>query len=426
MIGLVLTAGGARGAYQAGVLKRIGEIPALAESPSPFPIVTGASAGAINGAIVAAGSASFGDVTRLLAELWARLCVEQVFRADLLSLGRGAFGFVRDFFLGGLVGNTVTQGLLDASPLRAYLASALPLPAIADGIRKGHLYAVAVTATSYHSGRSFIFVQGRPGHPIWRKSRRVVLPVEITVDHVCASAAIPIVFRPVRIRSAAGNLYFGDGGLRLVTPLSPAIRLGATHVFAIGVRSRRAADSLERDEIVTAEESGMPGPEIVCPPLAQICGVLMNAIFLDHLDADVDHLQRMNELIRAYRADEPDGSSRPEPIVAHEPMRTVSPFVLSPSEDLALVAQRFAHRMPRIARYLMEGLGTPDAQSADLLSYLLFDAAYTRTLVDIGYRDASARIDEIEAFLRSGRAFARWSGAPGAAVGREVPDREAS
>lgn len=407
MVGLVLTAGGARGAYQAGVLKRLGEVPGLRDGPSPFPIVTGASAGAINGAMIASGSSSFGSATRALAALWARLSVEQVVRTDPISLARGGLGLMRDLCLGGLLGRTITQGMLDASPLRAHLERSLPLGGIANAIRAGHLYAVAISTTSYHSGRSFTFVQGRPGHPSWQKSRRVVLPVELTVDHVCASAAIPIVFPPVRIASAAGNLYFGDGGLRLVTPFSPAIRLGASHVMAIGVRSQRAAESLQREE--QAAES------LLCPPLAQVCGVFLNAIFLDHLDADLDHLKRMNELILAYHPGvEAAAAPRWAGPTVSEPMRVVTPLVVSPSEDLALVAQRFAHRMPRLVRYVMEGLGTPDAQSADLMSYLLFDASYTRTLVEIGYRDACARIDELEEFLRAKRPLAGRLAAPAA------------
>jgi NTE family protein len=407
MVGLVLTAGGARGAYQAGVLKRLGEVPGLRDGPSPFPIVTGASAGAINGAMIASGSSSFGSATPALAALWARLSVEQVVRTDPISLARGGLGLMRDLCLGGLLGRTITQGMLDASPLRAHLERSLPLGGIANAIRAGHLYAVAISTTSYHSGRSFTFVQGRPGHPSWQKSRRVVLPVELTVDHVCASAAIPIVFPPVRIASAAGNLYFGDGGLRLVTPFSPAIRLGASHVMAIGVRSQRAAESLRREE--QAAES------LLCPPLAQVCGVFLNAIFLDHLDADLDHLKRMNELILAYHPGvEAVAAPRWTGPTVSEPMRLVTPLVVSPSEDLALVAQRFAHRMPRLVRYVMEGLGTPDAQSADLMSYLLFDASYTRTLVEIGYRDACARIDELEAFLRAKPPLAGRLAAPAA------------
>jgi NTE family protein len=405
MLGLVLTAGGARGAYQAGVLKRIGEIPALADGPSPFAIVTGASAGAINGAMLAATSATLRDATQEVARLWGELEVEHVFRTDAFTLGWGALRLVRDFTLGGLLGTTVTSSFLDAAPLCKLIARILPRGGVAAAIQRGHLYALAITATSYHSGRSFTFVQGRPGHAVWVKSRRVVLPVEITPGHICASAAIPLVFPPVAIRSAAGELYFGDGGLRLVTPCSPAIRLGATHVLAIGVRSRRAADLLSREELGAAEETGAQGPHLFSPPLAQICGVFLNAIFLDHLDTDLDHLRRMNELIHAYAGGgepEPAGASVASGPAMSEPMRIVTPLALSPSEDLAMVAQRFAHRMPRLVRHLMDGLGTPDAQSADLMSYLLFDAAYTRALIQIGYRDAGERIDEIEAFLRAG------------------------
>src|SRR5262249_38822019 len=407
MLGLVLTAGGARGAYQAGVLKRIGEIPAFRDGPSPFAIVTGASAGAINGAAVAAGSAGFHQVTAQLAALWSQLRVEQVFRTDAISLGWGALGLLRDMALGGGLGRTVTPALFGTSPLRELLPQRPPphrvLAGIPAGIRQGDLFAVAVSATSYHSGRSFTFVQGRPGHPVWHKSRRVVLPVELTLDHVLASAAIPLVFPPVRVRSSAGDLYFGDGALRLVTPFSPAIRLGATRVLAVGVRSQRAADTLSREELATAEETGAAGSVLPSPPLAQICGVFLNAIFLDHLDGDLDHLRRMNELILAYgeletRKASPGGAAR-----VSEPMRLVTPLVVCPSEDLAMVAQRFAHRMPRVVRFVMDGLGTPDAQSADLMSYLLFDAAYTRALVDIGHRDATERIEEIESFLAVAR-----------------------
>jgi NTE family protein len=405
MLGLVLTAGGARGAYQAGVVRRIAELPALRDRPLPFPIVAGASAGAINGSILAARSESFVDAAREVASVWSELKAEQVFRTDLSALAWRGVTLARDFLLGGLLGHTVTHGLLDTAPLAALMERVFPPAGIAAGIARGDVYAVAVSATSYHSGRSYTFVQGRRGHPVWIKSRRVVVPVTLTHEHVLASGAIPIVFPPVRISSSRGELWFGDGGLRLVTPLSPAIRLGATHLFAVGVRSSRAADSLARDE---SADTAVPdaASRLLCPPLAQVCGVFMNAIFLDHLDADLDHLRRMNELVAAHASG--TGPTAPEtgaPLV--EPMRVVRPLVLSPSEDLALVAQRYAHRMPRLLRLVLEGLGTPDAQSADLMSYLLFDSAYTRTLVEIGYGDAGARIDEIEAFLADAGAFER-------------------
>jgi NTE family protein len=395
---MVLTAGGARGAYQAGVLKRIGEIRAFRLQPSPFAIIAGASAGAINGAMIAATSGDFCGGTERLAQLWADLSVDDVFRSDMMSLGCGGMRWVRDLALGGLLGGGTVQSLLDASPLRAHIAAHLPVDGIAQSIRDGHLYAVAVSATSYHSGKSYTFIQGKPGHPLWIKSRRVSLAVKLTLDHILASAAIPIVFPPVLVRSEVGECYFGDGGLRLVTPFSPAIRLGATRVFAIGIRCQGAADALTRDELRIGEESHGGLQSIGRPPLAQICGVFLNAIFLDHLDADLDHLQRMNQLVgsNGSRAGTKRGRGA-APV--HEPMRRVEPFVLSPSADLAVVAAAFAHKMPRAVRYVLDGLGTPNAQSADLMSYLLFDSSYTRALIDIGYNDAQTHIDEIEAFL---------------------------
>ena len=420
MQGLVLTAGGARGAYQAGVLKRLSELPSLRGRPSPFAIIAGASAGAINGTILAARSERFDEAGREVADVWSRLEAAQVFRTDLTAFARVGASLAHDFVLGRALGRTLTTGLLDTSPLESLLASVFPRRGIADAIARGDVYAVAVTATSYHSGRSFTFVQGRAGHPIWHKSRRVVLPVRLTHRHILASGAIPIVFPPVQIASAQGELWFGDGGLRLVTPLSPAIRLGATHLLAIGVRSARAAENLAREEA----SGGSAALRLFCPPLAQICGVFMNAIFLDHLDADVDHLRRMNELVAAHAAArESAGAGRAgdAPIALEEPMRVIAPLVVSPSEDLALVAQRFAHRMPRLLRYTLEGLGTPDAQSADLMSYLLFDSVYTRTLVEIGYADAGARADEIEAFLASSGALERRRPLP-----RPLPTRRSA
>jgi NTE family protein len=393
-VGLVLTAGGARGAYQAGVLKRIAEIPALRDGRSPFPIIAGASAGAINGAVVAGYSSSFRAGTLHLAKLWAQLRGSHVFRTDLATLAGTAARMLLDFVLGSVFGAGRIEGFLDASPLRAFLSTHLPLSRIGDTIARGDLYAFAVTATSYHSGRSYTFIQGMPGHPLWHKRRRVTMRATLTVDHVLASSAIPLVFPPIPVAIPGATAYFGDGALRLVTPLSPAIRLGAERVFAIGVRCTNSADDLLRTEMLPTD-GGTPPRVLRRPPLSQIAGVFMNAIFLDHLDADLDHLERMNELVAANTVGAA-GAGSPQ---VKEPMRIVPPLVINPSEDPALLASSMAHRMPRAIRILLEGLGTPDAQSADLVSYLLFDAAFTRALLDVGYRDADQRIDEIEAFL---------------------------
>lgn len=391
--GLVLTAGGARGAYQAGVLQRVGEIRSLRKAPAPFPIITGASAGAINGAGIAAYALHFGEGTRRLAALWSGLGFRDVMRTDLPALGKNGLKLALDLGLGSVIGAGRVEALFDSAPLRHFLHAHLPLDGIAKAIASRNLHAFAVTATGYHSGKAFTFVQGQPGHALWNKSRRVALSTTLSIDHILASSSIPLVFPPVPLAAAGGTAYFGDGALRLVTPLSPAIRLGADRVFAIGVRCQNTADDLLRSELST-DIAGTVN-ELRRPPLSQICGVFMNAIFLDHLDADVDHLQRMNALVAAYP---PLKLGRNAKSVA-EPMRVIEPMVISPSEDIAILAKTLAHRMPRSIRYLMDGLGTPDAQSADLMSYLLFDGAFTRELVQLGYRDAQKRIDEIEAFL---------------------------
>lgn len=396
MTALVLTAGGARGAYQAGVMKRISEVPAFANHSAPFSIITGASAGAINGAAIAAQYQNYSAASQLLVKLWSNLNASNVYRTDTLSLLQNVGRMGLDFALGGLIGAGRVRSLVDSAPLYEFLNASLNLDGIRRAVSEGGLYALAITATGYHSGRAFTFIEGKPGHPLWNKSRRIALRAEISIKHILASSAIPIVFPPIELLAGKSSAYFGDGAMRLVTPLSPAIRLGADRLLAVGVRCQESANSLLRSEW-SADEDFLS--ELKRPPLSQICGTLMNAIFLDHLDADLDHLKRMNAFVSEHQKLIDSAATLPsEP--EHEPMRTVTPLVISPSADIAVIAKTLEHRMPKSIRYVMEGLGTPDAQSADLTSFLLFDSAFTRELIQLGYRDASQRIDEIEAFLR--------------------------
>ncbi len=392
--GLVLTAGGSRGAYQAGVLKRIGEIPSLRGKPSPFPIVTGASAGAINGMMIAGGSEDFHGATRRLAQLWSQLQAKQVYRTDIRALLRNGLKLGLDAATGTLFGAGRVESLLDTSPLPAFLKEHLSPDGTARALAAGHLYALAVTATGYHSGKSYTFIEGQPGHPLWLKSRRVALKAKIGISHICASAAIPVVFPPAPIVIDGATAWFGDGALRLTTPMSPAIRLGASRVLAIGIRCANSANHLTRAELAPMVDD--VGHSLRRPPLSQICGVFMNAVFLDHLDADLDHLKRMNELIAAM----PDASREAVNGRMREPIKVVEPLAISPSEDLAVIANTMKHRIPGTVRYLLDALGRPDARSADLTSYLLFDSQFTRELIRIGYEDAGRQIDEIETFLR--------------------------
>lgn len=380
VLGLAMTGGGARGAYQAGVLKRIGEIPWVQNHGNPFPIIGGASAGAVNGAALAAGSDQFSEATQAVAELWGNLKPNDVFRCDLASQAHNSLIWILDLSFGGMMGGGNARSLLDATPLRHYLNSRLDCSRIQENIRRGHLYALAIAATNYNSGISYQFVQGKRGHPIWNRSRRVTLATKITVDHICASAAIPLVFQPVRLQTAHGTAYFGDGCLRLQQPLSPIIRLGAEKIFAIGVRGE------------TRTETQGPARD---PSLAQVLGVLFNVMFLDHLASDVEHLERLNQMLA-------DGHIT-SAATGGESMRPLEVMLVTPSVYLTEVAAHHQKDMPYLIQYFVNGLARDAASCSDLMSYLLFTPRYTRELIQLGYEDADERADEIEEYLFAGK-----------------------
>ena len=380
-LGLVMTGGGARGAYQAGVLKRIGEIRRIQEEGNPFPIIGGSSAGSVNGGALAAGCDEFSIATKILAKLWAELRPSDIFRCDALSQARNSMTWILDLSFGAVLGGGNAKSLLDATPLRQFLAAHLDTSRIQDNIRRGYLYALAISATNYNSGKSYLFIQGAKGHPMWNRSRRVTLATKITTDHICASAAIPLVFQPVQLKTAKGTAYFGDGCVRLQQPLSPVIRLGAERVFGIGVRG----ESLEHQEEAATDSE---------PSLAQVMGVLFNVMFLDHLATDVEHLDRLNKLMRDGRISQ----SRTEDC---ERMRPLATLLVTPSVDLSELARQHQKDMPYLIQYFVNGLGRDAVSCADLMSYLLFTPKYTRALIDIGYNDANNRIDEIEDFIFS-------------------------
>lgn len=378
-IGLVITGGGARGAYQAGVLKRIGELRRVQELGNPFPLIGGASAGAVNGAALAVGSDDFPAATKALADLWSRLKPTDIFRCDLASQAHNSVTWILDLSFGGIFGGGNARSLLDATPLRNYLNRHLDCDRIQDNIKRGNLYALAISATNYSSGESYLFIQGAKGHALWNRLRLVTVATKITVDHVCASAAIPLIFQPVRLKIPRGAAFFGDGCVRLQQPLSPVIRLGAEKVFAIGVRG----DDRERVEIGTNGSN---------PSLSQVMGVLFDVMFLDHIATDVEHLERLNHLLEVGHIMQPD-------LEENERIRQVSTFVISPSQSLSALAAQHQKDMPYLIKYFVSSLGRDAASCADLMSYLLFTPKYTRDLIAIGYRDADERIDEIEEFL---------------------------
>ena len=381
-VGLVMTGGGARGAYQAGVLKRIGELERVRAGPNPFPIIGGASAGAINGAALAIGADDFSAATEQLAKLWSRIQPSDVFRTDALSQARNSLTWIVDLSFGGVLGGGNAQSLLDATPLRYFLKKHVDCDRIQANISRGHLYAFAISATNYSSGKSYLFIQGKKGHPIWNRVRRVTVATKITLDHLCASAAIPLVFPPVLLQVGSEEAFFGDGCIRLQQPLSPVIRLGAERILAIGVRGENvdSKDGLQN---------------LKSPSLAQVLGVLLNVMFLDHLAADVEHLERLNELIRQGHIGR---AAKDGP----EKMRALRTLIITPSVRLSELAAHYQKDMPYLLTYFMSGLARDMSSCSDLMSYLLFTPRYAHALMDIGYHDADQRIDEIEDFLFSG------------------------
>ncbi|MGA9075579.1 MAG: patatin-like phospholipase family protein [Candidatus Sulfotelmatobacter sp.] len=382
-VGLVITGGGARGAYQAGVLKRIGKLKSARTEGNPFPIIGGASAGAINGAALATGCDDFASATQTLAEVWATLEPSDIFHCGLLSQAHNSLTWIFDLSFGAILGGGNARSLLDATPLRHFLSKHLDSDRIQENIKRGDLYALAISATNFNSGKSYLFIQGRKGHPLWNRIRLVTVATKITVDHVCASSAIPMVFQPVRLKTPRGSAFFGDGCLRLQQPLSPVIRLGAEKVFVIGVR----CGNKESQEETTDERH---------PSLAQVMGVLCNVMFLDHLATDVEHLERLNQLLN-------DGHINQPGIKGGQKIRPLGTFVITPSVNLSDLAEQHQKDMPSLIHYFVSSLGRDAASCADLMSYLLFTPSYTRDLIEIGYHDASERIDEIEDFLYSSK-----------------------
>ncbi len=377
MRGLLLTGGGARGAYQAGVLLGIAKILGGQPGPFPFPILTGMSAGAINVATLASRAADFPQAVQHIAALWRDLEMDQVFRTDLRALARIGLSWLRNLILGGVLGHHRFNALLDPEPLRGLLERTLDLEAMRRAIRAGTLRGVAVLATHYGCGASVAFVESSSEDIAWVRARRLGVRTTLTIDHVMASTAIPILFPAVPIAGA----YYGDGAIRLSSPFSPAIHLGAARILAIGVRMAQPADCFEA-------ALGEPSPR---PTAAAIAGSVLNAIFLDAVDGDLERLTRINTTL----------SLIPPEVAAQHPttLRPVRALLILPSNDLGAMARPHLRRFPAKLRYLLRGLGADQPENPDFLSYILFDRHYCRELVELGLQDALSRQSAIEEFL---------------------------
>lgn len=374
-LGLVMGGGGARAAYQVGFLRSL----ARHHPELRAPYITGVSAGAINAALLASHHGTFAQAAEELVGLWGHLTVEDVFRVDGRSLLSNALRWVRQLVSGGLGGPPRVRGLVDTQPLRAYLSEVLhavggELTGIRYNLERGRLKAVAISTSSYSTGQSVTWVQGQDIRE-WERPQRRARNTTLTVEHVMASAALPLFFPAVSLNSG----WYGDGGIRLTAPLSPALHLGARRILAISTRYARTAEE--------ADEPAIYG----YPPPAQVLGVLMNSIFLDLLDADALRLDRLNRLLEALPEERRAG------------LRSVKLLVARPSVDLGMLAKRYEPRLPGAFRFLTRGLGTRQTRSPDFISLVLFQPDYLNALMEIGEADAEGRADEITRFIEDGR-----------------------
>jgi NTE family protein len=367
-LALVLTGGGARAAYQVGVLSAIAErLPSI-----EFPILTGVSAGAINTTYLAAHRAPFRTAVEKLRDEWRRLTADRVYRLPLAHLALSVVGAMGRTALGRGGGSAVVRGLMDMRPLHSFLEGCIDVTGIDTKISAGRLRAVALTATSYSLGQTVTFVQGAPDVPLWRRAMRFAVRTRLTLDHIMASSAIPILFPAVRL----GDGFYGDGSVRQTAPLSPAIHLGARAILAIGLQAMPPLS-------VSAPPSGE------YPSFAEVAGLLLHSTFLDALDTDAERLEQVNQLLGPPLASRSSAS----------PVQRVALLLLQPSRDLGTLAAGAGARLPSIVRLIVWGMGGRNVRASDLLSYLLFDPAYTSRLVELGSDDGLKQWATIEPFL---------------------------
>jgi NTE family protein len=374
-LGLVMGGGGARAAYQVGFLRVVAQrFPEL-----QLPYIGGVSAGAINAALLASHHGTFLQAVEELSHLWSNLTIPDVFRVDARSLATNSFRWLSQLGSGG-IGRRQVRGLVDTSPLRAYLTEVLhavdgELTGIRYNLEHNRLKAVAISTTSYSTGQSITWVQGKEIVE-WVRPKRQARTATITIEHVMASAALPLLFPAIRL----GNAWYGDGGIRLTAPLSPVLHLGARKIIAVSTRYDRPTSEAEEPDVYGY------------PPPAQVAGVLLNAVFLDLLDHDALRLERLNRLLERLPEEQRFG------------LRTVDLLALRPSQDLGKLASNFEAQLPGSFRFLIRGLGTKETKSPDFLSLILFQPDYVCALIEIGESDARARADEIEEFLHSDEA----------------------
>lgn len=372
--GLVLTGGGARGSYQAGALLAVAELTRARELP--FQVLSGSSAGSINVTYLASHAHDFARAARALLDLWAGIEPRQVFHTDVPTLAKTAAEWITDLGFGGMVGAGRGRALLETGPLAELLRRHFDRKGLERALERELVHGIGVTATSYESGLAVTFFEGAGTIAPWNRVTRLGVRARLGVEHIMASSAIPIFFPAVPI----DGQWYADGSIRLATPLSPAVRMGAEKIMAIAVRpSREAAPPLSPAALPTY------------PTAAEAAGVLLDAIFLDALESDVERASRINQTLRFLSAD----------VVAKNvvPLRPTELLVLRPSRDPGTLVLRTLDRFPAPLRYMFRGLGASGDAGWELLSYLAFDGAYTSRLCELGYDDTMGRADEVRSFF---------------------------
>ena len=385
--GLVLTGGGARAAYQVGVLEAIAELRRAAGAQAqgnPFPIITGTSAGAINAAALACGADDFDAAVRRIAQVWRDFKAEQVYKADTLALLGSGARWRLVLGLGRFISTVLRikpRSLLDNAPLAALLKRMVPLERLPALMAAGHLRALAVTASSYSSGEHVTFFESAAPMAPWVRSQRLAVRSQITHEHLLASSAIPFVFPAAALRMSDHVEYFGDGSMRQSAPISPTIHMGATRILVIGA-----------GRMTEPREQLPPNTLTGYPTLAQIAGHAMSSIFLDALGVDIERLRRINNTLALI----------PEEVRASSALRPLDLLVISPSERIDMIAARHADALAGPVRRLFGGLGaggTRDVKGAALASYLLFESVFTQELMALGRADTLRQREEVLRFF---------------------------